>query len=110
MLIGIQIAGLVFGFVMLYLSHLYYRRGELSSTDFAIWCSVWVSFLYAVVFPQNLNVFLETLGVISAMDLFTIASFMVAFTVIFHLYKTTRRLQQKMEKLVSELAQRELKK
>lgn len=109
MILGIQVVGLFFGFVMLYLSHLYYRREEIRGIDFALWCSVWVAYLYAVMFPQALNVFLETLGVISAMDLFTIVSFMVAFTIIFSLYKTVRQLQRKIEKLVISIAHEELK-
>ncbi len=105
MLVGIQIAGLLFGLVMLYLSHLYYKRGEIQILDFSLWLTVWVAYLYAVLFPQTLDVFLQTLGVQGAMHLFTITGFMLAFGIIFHLYRTTKKLQQKMEKLVTALAQ-----
>lgn len=104
MFTGIQIAGMLFGLVMLYLCHLYYRRGDLGTVDFSLWAGIWVLYLYAVLFPQTLNFFLETLGIQGAMHLFTIASFMVSFAVIFHLYRTTRRLQRKIEKLVTALA------
>jgi len=105
MLVGIQVGGLFFGLIMLYLSHLYYRRGELGLLDFSLWFTIWIAYLYAVLFPQTLDILLQTLGVQGAMHLFTITGFMLAFAVIFNLYRTTKKMQQKMEKLVTTLAQ-----
>lgn len=110
MLSGIQIIGAIFGLVMLYLSRLYYMRKEIGRFDFLMWLIIWLGYLYAVLFPQTLNVFLEGLGLISGMHLFTIVSFMVAFGILFHLYRITKKMQSKMEKLVSEVAHQGMKK
>lgn len=110
MLSGIQIIGLLFGLFMLYLSRLYYRRGEFKQFDFVFWCMIWVAYLYAILFPSTLNVMLETLGIMGAMHLLTIFGFMVSFGLLFYLFKITRKLQNKMEKLVTEVAQHGVKK
>jgi len=62
-LIGIQIVGLIFGLIMIYFSYVYFRRKEFSPRDFIMWGAVWTAFIIAILFPQKLNIFLDTLKI-----------------------------------------------
>jgi len=104
MIIGIQIVGILFGLGMLYFTNLYYRRRELTLGDFFVWGLVWVVFLAGVAFPSSLNMVMESLDIIGAIQFFTIIGFMFMFLVVFFMYKTVRKIQRKTELLVKHIA------
>jgi len=109
-LIGIQIVGLIFGLVMIYFSFINFKRKEFSPRDFIIWGTIWVIFMIAIIFPQKLNIFLETLKITSALWLFTILGFLFLFAMVFYLHAISRRNQRKIESLVKKIALEEAKK
>ncbi|HLD06896.1 MAG TPA: DUF2304 domain-containing protein [Candidatus Nanoarchaeia archaeon] len=104
MVLGIQLVGVIFGAAMIYLAFLYYKKRDFTFNDFLVWGMVWVIFMFAVIFPQTLNVVMEAVGVISAMQLFTIAGLIFVCGIMFHLYVQVRRNQRKVAGLVKAMA------
>lgn len=107
MFVGIQILGILFGLFMLYITYLYYKRGDYGFRDFMIWTGTWISFLFGISFPEFLEGLLEPLTVSSIMDLFTIASFMLLVALMFFVYDKTRKNEKNLNKLVREIALKE---
>jgi hypothetical protein len=109
-LLGIQIFAVIFALVMLYFTYFYYRRKDLNINDLLVWSIVWIVFLFGVLFPQNLDFFMyQVFNVISVIQLFTIFGFIFFSIIIFYLYKTVRKNQRKIEKLVKNIAIKEAK-
>lgn len=104
MIVGIQIIGIIFALFMIYLTFLYYKRGNYHFRDFGVWMFIWLSFMGIVLFPTSFGGLLNPLKVERLMDLFTILSFMTVFGVIFFLYLTTRKNEEKIKKVVREIA------
>jgi len=109
MVVGIQIVGLFFGLSMMYFSFFYYRRKDFSKGDAALWIFVWLVFLMGVLFPQRLDLIIQTFGVVGALQLFTITSILFLTAVIFYLFRVVRKNQRQVEKLVRERALSSLK-
>ena len=106
---GIQILGLIFGIVMLYLTYLSFRKKDFMFGDFLLWFLVWLGFSLAVIFPSSLKLFMQTFGVVSVVQVFSILGMMFIFVLVFYLYKTVRKSQRKMEQVVKEVALRKVK-
>ena len=104
MALTIQYLAAFFGIVMVYFTYMYFRRRELSSIDLFIWGGVWVIFIFAVIFPQTLNIFLETFNIQGAIDFISIFAFIFIFGLVFYLYLSVRKIQRKMEAVVRETA------
>ncbi|MFH0961328.1 MAG: DUF2304 family protein [archaeon] len=100
----IQLIGIGFGLLMMYFVFVSFRRKELGSSDLVIWLSLWGAFLLAVVFPGILQGVIGSLNVVRVLDLLMVASFMVAFAMLFRLYKGLRRLERKMDSLAESFA------
>jgi len=109
MVVGIQVVGFIFGIGMLFLSYLYFRKKEFGPRDFAVWFLVWIIFLIAVMFPKTVNILLDTLGIVSALWLFTIAAFLFLFALVFYLHVSVRRSQKKLETVVKKVALKKVK-
>lgn len=110
MVVGIQLFGILFGIAMIYFAFLYYKKKDLTINDFIVWILVWIFFIFAVLFPQKLNVFMETLGVIGAMQLFAVVGIVFLSAVVFYLYTRVRKNQKQLAKIVKEIALKEVKK
>ncbi len=107
---SIIILGLIFAAVMLYFTHLYYRRGQFSRRDFACWALVWIGFgVLLLVYPMVEQVSL-LFGVVRFLDLITILAVMALFALMFYLFERVRILQKKIEQVVEAVAVREAKK
>ena len=104
MLAGIQILGISFGIFMIYLSFLYFKRKEFQTGDFFLWISIWLMFLFAIIFPNTLQFLLKPLAVYRVMDLLMISSFVVLFGLMFVIYKITRRNEKNIKDIVRKLA------
>ncbi len=110
MITGVQILGTIFGLFMFYFSFLHFKRREFNLYQLIIWETLWFSFLIAVIFPGNVNIFTERLGITRAFDLFAIVAFMVILSLSFHNYVLLARLERKIEKQVREQALSQLPK
>lgn len=109
-LLGIQIFAVVFALTMLYFTYFYFKRKDLNFNDLLVWFVVWIIFLLGVLFPRYLDFFMyQVFDVISVIQLFSIFGFMFFAIIIFYLYKTVRKNQKQVERLVKEIAIREAK-
>ncbi|OYT27579.1 MAG: hypothetical protein B6U97_01155 [Candidatus Altiarchaeales archaeon ex4484_96] len=104
MILGIQIVGFVFSLFMSYLTFLYYRRGDYRFRDFGVWMVIWTIFTYVVLAPNSFGELLKPLKVSRLMDLFTIISFIAVLGIVFYLYLITRRNEDKINRIVREIA------
>ena len=109
MVLGIQIAGLLFGLFMIYYSFLNYKRKEISAKEFGFWFFVWILFIVVTLFPNWLDPIVEKLNFARTFDLLLIVGFMFLVLVVFYNYTITRKNQRKLETVVREVAIRKKK-
>lgn len=104
MIYGLQIVGMLFALIMLYLTFLYYKRNAYSGKSFFIWFCVWLFFLLMVMFPETIYGIMETLSIERTVDFFVIGGFLFFSVIIFHLYVTVKQTQRKVELVVRKVA------
>ena len=104
MIIGLQIVGLIFGLGMLYLTFLHFKRKEYLKGDFIVWSVVWLFFLFMVMFPSTLYGIMESLMIERTVDFFVIGGFMLFSIIIFQMYVSLKRMQNKVEEVVRKVA------
>ncbi len=109
MVLGIQVAGFLFGLFMIYYSFLNYKRKEFSIKEFSFWLALWVVFIVVALFPYLLDPLVKSLKFARTFDLLVIIGFIFLTAVIFHTYTITRKTQRKMEVIVRELAMKNRK-
>ena len=76
MVLGIQIAGILFGLFMIYYSFLNYKRKEFTSKEIFFWSVVWVLFVVVALFPNILDPIVKIGGFLRALDLLIISGFL----------------------------------
>ena len=104
MVLGIQIAGSLFGLFMVYYSFLHYKRKEFTTKEFTFWLILWVIFILVAIFPYLLDPLVKKIGFLRALDLLTIVGFIFLITAVFYTYTITRKTQRKLEAVVREVA------
>ncbi|MBD3249392.1 DUF2304 family protein [Candidatus Woesearchaeota archaeon] len=105
MILGIQIFGVLFALVMMYITFLHQRRKELNSKEYFFWFGVWVVFLLLVIFPTSLDFLIkDVLSLGRRLDFFIIVGLMLMIGVLFHTYSVVRKTQNKVERVVSKIA------
>ncbi|MBI2541641.1 DUF2304 domain-containing protein [Candidatus Woesearchaeota archaeon] len=104
MVLGIQIAGLLFGLFMLYYSFLNYKRKEFTVREFGFWLLLWVIFITIALFPFILDPIVKKIGFLRALDLLTIGGFLFMIVAIFYTYTLTRKNQKQLESVVRTIA------
>lgn len=107
---SIILAGLVFSAIMLYFTHLYYRKGQFSRKDAALWGIVWVGFGVLLLTYQRIAQISGLFGVVRFLDFITILAVMALFALMFYLFERLRILQKKTEQIVKAVALKEAKK
>lgn len=110
MILGIQIIGLIFGLAMAYFIFLHYRRKEFSRMQFFMWEIIWVIYIIFILFPNISSGLIYRLGIVRAMDLFTILGFMFIFFFSFFNYFSILKIKNKIEENVRREALKELEK
>ncbi|MBN2566813.1 DUF2304 domain-containing protein [Candidatus Woesearchaeota archaeon] len=106
MIYGLQLIGILFGLVMVYITFLFYKRRDYELRGFVAWLGIWLVFLALVLFPSTIYGVMETLRIERTVDFFVIAGFMFFAVLIFKVYDTTKRTQKKVESLVRGFAMR----
>ena len=106
MVLGIQIAGILFGLFMIYYSFLNYKRKEFTSKEIFFWSVVWVLFVVVALFPNILDPIVKIGGFLRALDLLIISGFLFLIAAIFYTYTITRKVQKKLETVVRDIAMR----
>lgn len=103
-ILGIQILGILFGFFMMYYTFLQYKRNEFTIKEYSFWFIFWGGFVIITLFPQILDPFLASIGIVRALDFFMIAGFLFLIFVIFYTYTIVRKDQRKLEEVVRNIA------
>jgi len=104
-LIGIQIIGVLFGLLMVYVSVLHNKRKEFTSKESVFWICVWSLFVLVAIFPNSID-FLgqDLLGMSRTMDFLIILGFIMLAGLLFYVYGLMRTFQRKLEMLVRKIA------
>ncbi len=100
MVLGIQIAGLLFGLFMIYYSFLNYKRKEFTVKESSLWIFVWIVFIVITLFPSVLDPIVEIGGFFRTLDVLIISGFIFLIATNFYTYTITRKTQKQMEKIV----------
>lgn len=109
-LLGIQIIGVLFGAFMLYYTFLHYKRKEFKKIEYAFWLVFWVLFLIVTIVPEILDPIVKTLNFARTLDVFIILGFLFLIGITFYMYTMTKVNQNKLEKVVREVALERVKK
>lgn len=104
MIIGIQIIGLIFALLMLYITFLHFKRNEFTTNEAGFWTILWIVFLTVTLIPKILDPIVKTLSITRTMDLLIILGFMFLITANFYTYGVVRKTQKKIEGVVREIA------
>jgi hypothetical protein len=107
MLFGVQIIGLLFGLVMIYLTFLYYKRANYDKRGLIFWFLVWLGFIFLAMFPTTVYGIMGILKIERTADFFYIAGFLLFSVVLFHIYNVTKKNQKQLEMLVRRIAYKE---
>ena len=104
-IIGIQIVGILFALLMLYLTFIYSRRKEFTIKETIFWVGAWLTFLFLSLFPMGLDFLIKNwLSFGRRLDFFIVLSFMFVIGIVFYTYTTLRKTQNRLEKLVRKIA------
>ena len=106
MIPGLQIIGILFGLIMIYLTFINFKKKNYDTKDFAIWTVVWAFFLLMTIFPKVIYGVMESLEIERTVDFFVIGGFMFFSVVIFYLYRSVRKNEKKVEEIVRKIALR----
>lgn len=100
MVLGIQIAGVLFGLFMLYYSFVHYKRKEFTTKEIIFWFFVWGVFVVISLFPYLLDPIVKVGGFLRALDLLIISGFLFLIAISFYTYTLTRKNQKQLETIV----------
>ena len=109
MVLGIQIAGFLFGLFMIYYSFLNYKRKQFTVKEFSFWILVWILFIIVALFPSVLDPIVKFGGFFRVLDVLIVSGFLFLITAVFYTYTVVRRTQKQIEKVVREIAVRKKK-
>ncbi|MCB9358465.1 DUF2304 domain-containing protein [Candidatus Woesearchaeota archaeon] len=107
-ILGIQLAGVIFGIIFIYLTYINYKRSELNGSESIFWFILWFGLVLASIFPDVMDFFVkDVLNIGRTLDFLIIISFMVLFGIVFYIFTTTKKTRNKVENLVRNLAIKE---
>ena len=110
MVLGIQVAGLLFGLFMIYYSFLNYKRKQFTVIEFAFWAAVWILLIVVALFPYILDPIVKYFGFFRVFDVLVVSGFLFLIIAIFYTYTLTRKTQKQVEAVVREVAIKRVKK
>ncbi len=110
MVLGIQIAGTLFGLFMVYYSFLNYKRKQFTVKEVSFWIFVWVLFIIIALFPAILDPIVRFGGFFRTLDVLVVSGFLFLIAAVFYTYTVTRKTQKQLEAIVSSLAMKKNKK
>jgi hypothetical protein len=101
---AIQLLAILTALLMAYLSYRALRRGELKAVEFVLWTAIWSGLTLVSLFPDRLRAIIGPLQVARLLDLVVIAGMFVLAGILFHLNRSLRRAEARLEELVRQLA------
>ncbi len=106
-MLGIQLLGLLFGFLMIYFSFLHYKRREFSGIEFTLWTIFSMMIMAVAILPNSLDFLVKNiLNLKRPLDFFIICGFLFLIFISFHNYSFARRNEKRLQRLVSEITLR----
>ena len=100
----LQLLGVGYILVMVYLSFLYYKRNNYSVQSFLFWCAVWLFGGLLLAFPESISAFTQKLTFARVIDFYLVAGLMFFSIICFLNYATVKRNEAKIEELVRKTA------
>lgn len=105
MILGLQLLGILFALLMLYITFLHKKRNEFTITESGFWTLMWLVFTFLVVFPHSIDFLVrDILQFNRTLDFFIVVGFMFMIGSIFYTYTILRKTQKKVEMIVQKLA------
>lgn len=106
MFFGIQLLGIIFGIIMIYVSFYYYKRNSYSIKSFILWLAVWIGFMFVIITPSTFYGVMELLEIQRTQDFLVVMGLLFYGVLIFYLYASVKQSNRKVEKLVRTMAMR----
>ena len=100
----IVIVGMIFSLFMVYLSYLSFRRREFNAWDLLLWGGCWITVVALLISNRFLYYLVEKTGVLSGMDLFTIAGFLFLTFVVFEMYRVMKKNHRQIQEIAKNIA------
>jgi hypothetical protein len=107
---AMQVFGIIFSLSMIYLTYFYYKRKIFLYHDVLLWVYVWMLLLFAVAFPEKFSAIIQPLQIVRVLDLLTMGSIFILFSLVFVVFARSRYNDRRIEKIVREIAMREKEK
>lgn len=103
-ILGIQIIGVLFGLLILYLAFLNFKRREFTSRELIVWALLGLVFIVFSIFPILVYPLSAVVKLKRPLDLFIMLGFMFLIGAMFYTYSNMRHTQKQLELLVRKIA------
>ena len=97
-----------FGALMAYLTFREYRRRRIKLSSLILWEMLWVSITVFCLCPSLITIAIEALNVALPVHLFSVASILVLFVLVYRLYAKLEELNENLIRLAREVTLRQL--
>ena len=101
---GIQIIGILFGLLLIYITFLNFKRKEFTVREFTAWFVIGLIFIFFSVFPKTVYPLSRFINLTRPLDMFIILGFMFILGIVFYTYSIVRGIQKKLEVIVRRVA------
>lgn len=110
MILGLQVAAIIFAFLMIYVALIHYKKGQLNGVEILSWITIWVVAIFIVAFPEILRTYASTFLVTRIFDMMVLGGFILVISMVASSYVRTKRMEKKLEELIRKLALKGIKK
>lgn len=110
MIIGLQIAAIVFSLTMIYFAVIAFKKKQLDGLEIAAWLTIWIVTIIIVIFPEFLRTHAQTFAVSRLFDLMVVGGFFLVISIAAIVYTKTRKIEKKLEKYIRNEAIKSAKK
>ena len=104
MVLGIQIAGALFGMFMMYYTFLKNKKKEFSTNEYLFWMVLWVLFICVSLFPNWLDPIVKSLSFARTFDLLVTIGFLFVIGISFYTYTVVNKNKKQVEEIVRIIA------
>jgi hypothetical protein len=105
-----QVAIAFFGFFMMYVLRINFRRGHLKPFEFGTWLAIWFGLIIFALFPGSLRGVADSLRIGRVFDLLSIIAFVILSVVLVSTRLAVLELRRKLEIVVRTEALRQANK
>lgn len=100
----LQLVGVLFAVVMLYITYFNYKRKDLTLRDLWSWGALWILLIILILFPDVASFVFEPLSVQGALQFIILVSIGVLFLAVFNNYLLLKKNQRKLTEIISKVA------